>query len=240
MNVFTRRQLLLTTLIGPLRTAVGAPTVPRFGTFSIVARDPETEELGVAVQSRVVAVGAVVPYAVAGVGAVATQAYANPRYGPDALRLLSAGDKPTQIIAKLTAADEKADERQLAVLSANGEVANFTGTKCMDWAGHRAGKNYSVQGNILTGPEVLLAMAKAFEYSTGTLAQRMLDSLAAGQAAGGDRRGQQAAALLVVREGWGYAGLNDRYVDLRVDDHERPIEELQRIYGLHQKLFGRK
>lgn len=229
--------LLASGLAASLR---GVADVPRCGTFSIVACDPETSELGVAVQSRVVGVGAIVPYAKAGVGAVATQAFANPKYGPEGLRLLSEGLKPEEVIKTLTGADEGAEERQVAVLSADGAVANFTGSKCMDWAGGRTGRNFAVQGNILTGPEVVEAMAASFASTSGPLALRLIDALAAAQAAGGDRRGQQAAALLVVREGWGYGGGNDRYVDLRVDDHERPIEELRRIYHLHARLFGRK
>jgi len=148
--------------------------------------------------------------------------------------------KPQAVIEALTSADEGADERQVAVISATGETANYTGAKCMDWAGGRTGKHYAVQGNILTGPEVVQAMADSFESTTGPLAVRLIDALAAAQAAGGDKRGQQAAAVLVVREGWGYGGGNDRYVDLRVDDHETPIEELRRIYHLHARLFGRK
>jgi len=240
MNLLTRRKTCVLLAAGLAARLRGAAGVPRFGTFSIVARDPETGELGVAVQSRVVAVGAIVPYAKAGVGAVATQAFANPTYGPEALRMLSEGMKPEAVVEALTSADEGADERQVAVISAKGEVANYTGSKCMEWAGGRTGKDFAVQGNILTGPEVVQAMADSFESTTGPLAVRLIDALAAGQAAGGDRRGQQAAALLVVREGWGYAGKNDRYIDLRVDDHETPIEELRRIFQLHAKLFGRK
>lgn len=240
MNLLTRRKSCALLAAGLAASLRGVADVPRCGTFSIVARDPETGELGVAVQSRVVGVGAIVPYAKAGVGAVATQAFANPKYGPEGLRLLSEGLKPEQVIKTLTGEDEGAEERQVAVLSADGAVANFTGSKCMDWAGGRTGRNFAAQGNILTGPEVVEAMASSFESTSGPLAVRLVDALAAGQAVGGDRRGQQAAALLVVREGWGYGGGNDRYVDLRVDDHERPIEELRRIYHLHARLFGRK
>lgn len=240
MNLITRRKLCQWLTLGLGAELAASPATPRFGTFSIVAYDPETEELGVAVQSRVVGVGAIVPYARAGVGAVATQAFANPKYGPVGLRLLGDGMKAEEVIKTLTAADDGADERQVAVISAKGEAANFTGAKCMEWAGGMTGKHYAVQGNILTGPEVVKAMAASFESTTGALALRMIDALAAGQAAGGDKRGQQAAAVLVVREGWGYAGGNDRYVDLRVDDHETPIEELRRVYHLHHRLFGRK
>lgn len=240
MNVITRRKSCLLLAAGLAATLKAQESIPRFGTFSIVARDPETGELGVAVQSRVVAVGAIVPYAKAGVGAIATQAFANPTYGPDGLRMMGEGMKPQQVIEALTSADPKSAERQVGMINAAGDVANFTGSGCMEWAGGRTGKDFAVQGNILTGPEVVEAMAKSFEATNGELAVRLIDALAAGQAAGGDKRGKQAAAVLVVREGWGYAGGNDRYVDLRVDDHPEPIEELRRIQKIHARLFGRK
>jgi uncharacterized Ntn-hydrolase superfamily protein len=241
MHLITRRKacvLIAAGLTAPLRAET--PTPPKFGTFSIVARDPETGELGVAVQSRVVAVGAVVPYAKAGIGDIATQAFANPRYGSEGLKLLGNGNKPQQTIDSLTKSDPQSAERQLGVISATGETATFTGKNCMDWAGGLTGENHAVQGNILTGPEVVDAMSKAFLASNGNLADRLIDALAAGQAAGGDKRGQQAAALLVVRDGWGYGGANDRYIDLRVDDHPQPITELSRIQKIHHQLFGRK
>lgn len=213
---------------------------PLVSTFSIVARDPRTGELGVAVQSRFLAVGAVVPWAKAGVGAIATQSRANPAYGPKGLQLLAAGTAPNDAIKRLTDADGDRGIRQLGIVSADGRSATFTGDECFAWAGGQAGENYAAQGNILAGDGVVAAMAVSFEHSAATekeLGQRLIDALASGQAAGGDKRGMQSAALLIVREGWGYAGLNDRYRDLRVDDHADPITELQRIYELHRKLF---
>jgi uncharacterized Ntn-hydrolase superfamily protein len=207
------------------------------GTFSIIARDPATGELGVAVQSRVIAVGAIVPYAKAGVGAVATQAWANPTYGPRGLELLAAGKQPQEIIEQLTTADPERAQRQLGILSADGDVANFTGADCLEWAGGKIGKDCCVQGNSLAGEDVVSAMVASFESSHGELGERLLQALEAGQGAGGDRRGMQSAALLIVRKGWGYAGLDDKYRDLRVDEHPTPIAELRRIYELHHKLF---
>ena len=210
---------------------------PLVATFSIVAFDPNTQELGIAVQSRVVSVGSVVPWAKAGVGAVATQASANTKFGPDGLKYLEQGLDPNEVIAKLTADDKDAPSRQIGIVDAKGRVATFTGDKCIDWAGGRAGKYYTVQGNILTGSEVINGMAKAFEQSKGELGARLIAALEAGQAAGGDKRGKQFAALLIVREGWGYAGFNDRYRDIRVDDHPEPIKELARIYEIHKQVF---
>ena len=213
--------------------AAGAEDAPRVATFSVVAADPRTGELGVAVQSRFLAVGAVVPWARAGVGAVATQSLANTTYGPEGLKLLAAGKSPGDVVKTLTEQDPARAVRQLGVVSADGRAATFTGAECNAWAGGRLGKNFAVQGNILAGEAVVEAMAASLEKSEGgKLAQRLIDALAAGQAAGGDKRGMQSAALLVVREGWGYAGLNDRYRDLRVDDHPAPITELQRLYDL--------
>ncbi len=213
-----------------------APTV---ATFSIVAFDPDTGELGVAVQSRIPCVGAIVPFAKAGVGAIATQSYANTRYGPDGLALLASGKTPDEVVQLLTAADDDRAARQLGVIDAQGRAATFTGDNCLDWAGSKTGENYTVQGNILAGPAVVEEMGKAFEQTEGVLAVRLLAALDAGQAAGGDRRGMQSAALLIVREGWGYAGQNDRYRDLRVDDHTSPIKELRRVYQAHRKTFPR-
>lgn len=213
---------------------------PLVATFSIVAADPRTGELGVAVQSRFLAVGAVVPWAKAGVGAVATQALGNTTYGPEGLRLLAAGVAPDVAIKQLTEHDEDRDVRQVGMVSADGKTATFTGADCRAWAGGRTGPNYAVQGNILAGETVVAAMAESFEKSAESgkdLGQRLIDALAAGQTAGGDKRGMQSAALLVVRQGWGYAGLNDRYRDLRVDDHAEPIAELQRIFELHRRVF---
>ena len=213
---------------------------PTVATFSIVARDPDTGELGVAVQSKFVAVGSVVPWAKAGVGAIATQAWANTHYGPVGLELLAKGRTPKEVIAIMTEADFGKDKRQVGIIGVDGNASAFTGAKCFDWAGHKTGEHYAVQGNILEGPEVVDAMAKAFEEAEGDLAHRMIEALLAGQKAGGDKRGRQSAALLVVREGWGYSGLSDRYRDLRVDDHSKPIKELARVLEIHEKVFPPK
>lgn len=205
------------------------PFAPSIATFSIVAHDPDTGDLGVAVQSKFFGVGSVVPWARAGVGAVATQASANTTYGPRGLELLASGQTAGQALAALTEADEQAAQRQLAVIDAAGTAATFTGEACLPWAGDRVGEHYSVQGNLLAGPAVLDAMAAAFETTRGDLATRMTSALAAGQAAGGDLRGRQSAALLVVRDNGGYQNLNDRYIDLRVEDHPAPIRELRRL-----------
>jgi uncharacterized Ntn-hydrolase superfamily protein len=173
------------------------------------------------------------------VGAIATQAYANPRYGPDGLALLGEGLSAEEAIERLTAADDGRDHRQLGIVDAAGRAASYTGAECMEWAGGRTGEGYAAQGNILVSAETVDAIAETFERSTGPLAERLLACLDAAQATGGDRRGQQSAALLVVEKDGGYAGLSDEVVDLRVDEHERPLEELRRIYGMHQAIFGR-
>jgi uncharacterized Ntn-hydrolase superfamily protein len=208
-------------------------------TYSIAARDLEAGQWGVATQSKFLGVGSVVPWAVPGVGAIATQAYANPRYGPDGLELLREGLSAEEAVERLTAADDGRDHRQLGIVDAQGRSASYTGSKCMEWAGGRTGEGYAAQGNILVSAETVDAIAETFERSTGPLAERLLDCLDAAQAAGGDRRGQQSAALLIVEKDGGYAGLSDEVVDLRVDEHERPLEELRRIYVLHQAIFGR-
>jgi uncharacterized Ntn-hydrolase superfamily protein len=205
-------------------------------TYSLVARDGQ--QWGVAVQSKFLAVGSVVSWAEPEVGAIATQAYANPRYGPDGLALLREGLSAEEVVARLVAGDEGRAERQLGVVDAHGRGAAFTGPECLDWAGHRTGDGYAAQGNILVGPETVDALAETFEATSAPLEERLIACLAAAQDAGGDRRGQQSAALLVVERNGGYAGLSDVLVDLRVDDHERPIEELRRLYGLHDRLFG--
>lgn len=212
---------------------------PVVATYSIVACDLEARQWGVAVQSKFLAVGSVVPWAEPEVGAIATQAYANPRYGPDGLALLRDGITANDVVERLTAADEGRAERQLGVVDAHGGSATWTGPECNDWAGGRTGLGYAAQGNILVGEETVAALARTFE-ETGhlPLAQRLLECLASAQAAGGDRRGQQSASLLVVERDGGYARLSDTLVDLRVDDHERPIEELRRLYALHDVLFG--
>ncbi len=210
---------------------------PLVATYSIVAYDAATGELGVAVQSRFIAVGAVVPWARAGVGAVATQALANTAYGPEGLRLLAEGLRPQDALDRLTAADPQAAERQVGIVDARGRAATYTGSGCSSWAGGHAGDGYAAQGNILVSEATVAALAGTFERSLGPLSKRLLSALAAGQAAGGDSRGMQAAALLVVRDGGGYGGHNDRYLDLRVDDHPSPIAELQRIHDLYALYF---
>jgi uncharacterized Ntn-hydrolase superfamily protein len=208
-------------------------------TYSIVACDLEASQWGVAVQSKFLSVGSVVPWAEPHVGAIATQAYANPRYGPDGLALLRDGLSADEVVARLTEADEGRDERQVGVVDSRGKAAAYTGPGCMEWAGHRVGDCYAAQGNILVGAETVDALAVTFESTKGdTLERRLIDCLAAAQVAGGDRRGQQSASLLVVERNGGYAQLSDVIVDLRVDDHPKPIEELRRLYGLHFRLFG--
>jgi uncharacterized Ntn-hydrolase superfamily protein len=209
-------------------------------TYSIVACDLEAKQWGVAVQSKFPAVGSVVPWAEPHVGAVATQAYSNPRYGPEGLALLREGLPAEEVVIRLTTADPDRDHRQVGVVDGEGGSAAHTGSDCLDWAGHRTGPCYAAQGNILVSAETVDALAETFGASAGRpLAERLLDCLDAAQAAGGDSRGQQSAALLVVERNAGYANLSDTLVDLRTDDHERPLEELRRLYGIHQSLFGR-
>jgi uncharacterized Ntn-hydrolase superfamily protein len=209
-------------------------------TYSIVACDLGAEQWGVAVQSKFLAVGAVVPWAEPHVGAIATQAYANPRYGPDGLALLRDGLSAEEVVERLTSADDGRDQRQLGIVDGNGRSATFTGGECNAWAGGRTGDGYATQGNILVSEETVAALAATFEATAGRpLAQRLLDCLDAAQAAGGDSRGQQSSALLIVERDGGYAGLSDAVVDLRIDDHERPLEELRRLVGLHEELFGK-
>ena len=212
---------------------------PLVATYSIAACDPDAGQWGVATQSKFLAVGSVVPWAQPGVGAIATQSYANPRYGPDGLALLRDGLSAEDVVERLTAADEDRDHRQLGVVDREGRAATYTGAECMEWAGGRTGKCYTAQGNILVSEATVDAIAETFEASSGLLAERLLACLDAAQAAGGDRRGQQAAALLVVEQDGGYAGLSDEVVDLRVDEHPRPLDELRRIYGMHQAIFGK-
>jgi len=208
------------------------------GTFSIVAFDPETDTLGVAVQSKFLAVGSIVPWARAGAGAVATQAMANFNYGPRGLDLMSRGKTAEETIQAMISSDDEREHRQLGVVDARGRAATFTGGECFEWAGGVTGEHYAAQGNILIGPETVEAMAKTFEATAGDLAGRLLAALDAGQTAGGDSRGKQSAALLVVREGGGYGGDNDHVLDLRVDDHPEPIRELIRLRSLHTLYFG--
>ena len=208
-------------------------------TFSIVARDPANGDLGVAVASKFLAVGSVVPCALAGVGAIATQALANVSYGPDGLAALAGGNDATMVLASLTQADDGRSERQLGIVDARGGAATHTGTGCLVWAGGRVANGVAVQGNILTGPEVVDAMLSAFGAASGSLPDRLLGALLAGDRAGGDARGRQSAALLVVRAGAGYGGTTDRWIDLRVDDHADPVPELQRLVGIWRLLSER-
>lgn len=201
-------------------------------TFSIVAADVERGEWGIAVQSRFVAVGAVVPWASPGAGAIATQAWANPAYGPDGLALLKDGKTAAEVVTALTNRDPKSDVRQLGVVDRFGGSAAFTGRSCHEWAGHEIGEGFACQGNILLGASVVRSMARAYESTPGDLPERLLASLSAGQREGGDRRGMQSAALLVVRAGAGYGG-TDRWIDVRVDDHASPIEELRRVFKIY-------
>src|SRR5919112_990580 len=202
-------------------------------TFSIVGFDPETDSLGVAVQSKFLAVGSVVPWARAGVGAVATQAMANYNYGPHGLELMARGKTADETVERLTFADEDREHRQVGAVDARGRAATFTGSECFEWAGGATGEHYAAQGNILVGGETVEAMVRTYRETQGELATRLLSALDAGQTAGGDSRGKQSAALLVVREGGGYGGGNDRGVGLRGGDHPQPIKEVIRLPGLH-------
>lgn len=212
----------------------------RVATYSIVACDPASGEWGAAVQSKFLAVGSLVIWAEPHVGAVATQALANPRYGPDGIALLREGLTAEEAVERLTRADDGRDDRQLGVVDRDGRAASFTGSRCFEWAGGRTGEGYAAQGNILVSAATVDALAETFEATTGEpLADRLLACLQAAQRAGGDRRGQQSAALLVTQKEGGYGGMTDVAVDLRVDDHPTPIDELERLYGLHQLYFGR-
>jgi len=206
-------------------------------TFSIVAADPVAGECGVAVASKFLSAGAVVPWARGGVGAIATQSYANTSYGPAGLDLLANGLSPQAVIDRLTAADPDAAKRQVGIVDLQGGAATFTGAECFPWCGGLTADHVAVQGNILVGEATVTAMLRAFQTTPGPLAARLLAALKAGDGAGGDRRGKQSAALLVVKPAGGYGGLNDRYLDLRVDDHPRPVDELERLSGLWRLYF---
>lgn len=213
---------------------------PVVATYSICACDLDAGQWGVATQSKFLAVGSVVPWAAPHVGAIATQSYANPRYGPDGLALLREGLSAADVVERLTAADSDREQRQIGVVDGAGRAATFTGSECHAWAGGVTGDGFAAQGNILVSAATVDALAETFTSSTGRpLAERLVACLAAAEAAGGDSRGRQSAALLVVERDGGYAGLSDTLVDLRVDDHPEPIEELERIYRLHDALFGR-
>jgi uncharacterized Ntn-hydrolase superfamily protein len=213
---------------------------PIVATYSIAACDLAASHWGVATQSKFLAVGSVVPWAEPQVGAIATQAHANPRYGPDGLELLRAGLGASDVVERLTGADDGRDHRQVGVVDATGGSATYTGSACMDWAGGIAGSCFAAQGNILVGEETVAALATTFTATEGRpLAERLLECLAAAQAAGGDRRGQQSAAILVVERDGGYASLSDVLVDLRVDDHGQPVAELARLHHMHSLLFGK-
>ena len=208
-------------------------------TYSICACDLDAGQWGVATQSKFLAVGSVVPWAAPQVGAIATQSYANPRYGPDGLQLLRDGLAAAEVVERLTAADAGRAQRQLGVVDGSGGGATFTGAECHGWAGGVAGPGYAAQGNILVSGETVDALVETFLGTAGVpLADRLLACLDAAESAGGDRRGRQSAALLVVERDGGYAGLSDALVDLRVDDHADPLGELRRLHGIHELLFG--
>lgn len=208
------------------------------GTFSIVGYDANRQELGIAVQSRFLAVGAVVPWAKADVGAIATQSWANTTYGPSALELMAGGLSAQETLDRLLEADPGREKRQVGIVDGLGSTAAYTGMECRPWAGHLFGPGFTCQGNVLVGEDTVRAMAESFERTGGDLASRLLSALGAGEARGGDRRGREAAALLVVRAQAGWGRFNDRYIDLRVDDHPEPIEELGRLFRLHRVHFG--
>jgi uncharacterized Ntn-hydrolase superfamily protein len=208
-------------------------------TFSIVAADPDTEEVGVGVQSKFLAVGALVSWARAGVGAVATQAFADVSFGPRGLELLAEGVEPAAVLERLLEGDEQRDTRQVGLVDARGRAASFTGAECFEHASSVIGEGFACQGNIMATDRVVPAMAEAFRGAAGPLPERMVEALRAAQREGGDRRGQESAALLVAKPGGGYGGTHDRYIDLRVDHHDAPIEELARLLELHRFYFQR-
>ncbi|MFN8222673.1 MAG: DUF1028 domain-containing protein [Gaiellales bacterium] len=213
---------------------------PPIATYSVCACDLAAGHWGVATQSKFLAVGSVVPWAEPHVGAIATQSYSNPRYGPDGLALLREGLSADEVVERLTSADTDAPLRQLGIVDGKGGSATFTGEGCHAWAGGVAGPCFAIQGNILVSDETVAAMVASFASSDGhPLTDRLLDCLDAAERAGGDSRGRQSSAILVVERDGGYAGLSDTLVDLRVDDHPDPIGELRRLYAIHDALFGR-
>ncbi len=236
--------LLLSVLTAGLAFAAKTENPPPVATFSIVAYDPATGELGVAVQSKFFAVGTVVPWAKAGVGAVATQSYANTTYGPLGLAMLEAGMSSQEVMDSLTSTDEMRARRQAGIIDAKGNAVTYTGDSCLSWAGGKTGQYYACQGNILVSQAVVDAMATAFEASRGELAERLLAAMEAGQKQGGDSRGMQSMALLIVKDQGGYSGYTDRYIDLRVDDAPDPFKEMRRLLRIqkgimHLNLAGR-
>jgi uncharacterized Ntn-hydrolase superfamily protein len=206
-------------------------------TFSIVACDPDTKEIGIAVQSKFLSVGAIVPWVRCTAGAIATQAFANTSFGPRALDLLESGAAPQDVVQTLIADDDLRADRQFGIVDVQGRSASYTGDRCITWAGGTSGPNFAAQGNCLAGAAVVDALAATFRESRGHLADRLVAALRAAQNAGGDKRGQQSAALIIEKPRGGYAGFNDRYVDLRVDDHARPIEQLAHLLELHKLYF---
>jgi uncharacterized Ntn-hydrolase superfamily protein len=208
-------------------------------TFSIVAADPEAGEVGAATESKFLAVGAVVTWARGEVGAVATQSFAEVTFGPRGLDLLAEGLDPQRALDRLLEFDQKREGRQVGIVDASGRAASFTGPECFEHAASLVGEGFACQGNILASADVVPAIAEGFEKATGPLAERMVEALRAGQRAGGDRRGQESAAIVVAKPGGGYGGTHDRYVDLRVDHHDQPIEELASLLALHRLYFGR-
>ncbi len=221
--------------LAPLQRGAAKPEIA--GTYSIVGFDPVTGDLGVAVQSRFLAVGVVVPFAKAGVGAIASQCFQNASYGPKGLELLEKGLRPEEVVAELIRSDPERDLRQVGVVDAHGRSFSLTGKNCPEWKGSRYGPNYAIQGDIVAGEAVVVNMEKAFLKTTGSLADRLLAALDAGEAAGGDKRGKQSAALLVERPKGGMSGYTDRFIDIRVDDHPDPLTELKRIYGLWERNY---
>lgn len=233
--------ILLICLLGmsvPSSLSAQVPENRLICTFSIAARDSVTGELGVAVASRFFAVGTVVPWAEADAGAVATQSFANTSFGPRGLEMLKKGMTPEEVLKDLLKNDDNPEQRQVGIVSKDGKSVTYTGTKCLPWAGGRSGNNYAVQGNILTGEDVVVNMEKAFLSTKGTLADRMYAALLAGDKAGGDSRGKQSAALIVVKDKAGYGGFNDRAIDIRVDDSKEPFKELGRLLNYAQMNYA--
>lgn len=202
-------------------------------TYSIVAYDPIKKQWGVAVQSKFVAVGSLVPYARANIGAIATQAYVNTSYGPKGLEFLQQGMTAQEVINKLTSEDSNSSQRQVGIIDSYGNAASFTGEDCYDWAGHYIGKNYACQGNILASEKVINDMSKAFENAKGDLVEKLFEALEAADAAGGDKRGRESAAILIVQERGAYDGGTDNYIDIRVDEHPDPINELHKVFSIY-------